>query len=77
MGAGHAFKFAALIGTILTELVCDRTSTHPIDAFALDRPTLTHAAPEDIPHLTHDRGGRDRGYRRPQRRFFPTQAAPG
>lgn len=44
VGAGHAFKFAALIGTILTELACDGASRHPVDAFALDRAALTDTA---------------------------------
>lgn len=44
VGAGHAFKFSALIGTILTELACEGRSRHPIDAFALDRPALTDPA---------------------------------
>jgi sarcosine oxidase len=40
-GAGHAFKFAALIGSLLADLALDRTPAHPIDAFAVDRPALT------------------------------------
>lgn len=40
-GAGHAFKFAALIGQLLTDLALDRTPSHPIDAFTIDRPALT------------------------------------
>lgn len=44
VGAGHAFKFAALIGTILAELACDGASNHPIEAFALNRPALTDPA---------------------------------
>ncbi|WP_018334768.1 N-methyl-L-tryptophan oxidase [Actinomycetospora chiangmaiensis] len=41
IGAGHAYKFAALIGSLLADLALDRTPAHPIDAFALDRPALT------------------------------------
>lgn len=41
VGAGHAFKFAALIGTILTDLACNGVATHPVDAFALTRPAIT------------------------------------
>ncbi|GAB3444023.1 N-methyl-L-tryptophan oxidase [Streptomonospora sediminis] len=41
VGAGHAYKFAALIGTILAELALDGASSHPIDAFSLTRPALT------------------------------------
>lgn len=44
VGAGHAYKFAALIGTILAELACDGSSRHRIDAFGLDRPALTDPA---------------------------------
>jgi monomeric sarcosine oxidase len=40
IGAGHAAKFGALIGTILSELVLDGTTQHPIQAFALDRASL-------------------------------------
>ena len=41
IGAGHAFKFAALIGTVLADLALGREPSHPIDAFAIDRPALT------------------------------------
>jgi sarcosine oxidase len=40
-GAGHAFKFAALIGVLLTELALDRELSHPIDAFSITRRALT------------------------------------
>jgi sarcosine oxidase len=39
-GAGHAFKFAALIGRIMSELALDGETPLPIDAFAIDRPAL-------------------------------------
>lgn len=51
VGAGHAYKFAALIGTILAELACDGTSTHPIDAFAATRPAVTDRAFEKTFHV--------------------------
>ncbi|MEQ3551324.1 N-methyl-L-tryptophan oxidase [Pseudonocardia nematodicida] len=41
IGAGHAYKFAALIGGLLTDLALDREPAHPIDAFSIDRPALT------------------------------------
>jgi sarcosine oxidase len=41
IGAGHAFKFAALIGSLLADLALDREPAHPIDAFRIDRPALT------------------------------------
>jgi sarcosine oxidase len=40
-GAGHAYKFAALIGRLLTDLALDREPTHPIDGFTITRPALT------------------------------------
>lgn len=40
-GAGHAFKFAALIGGLLTDLALERAPAHPIDAFSITRPALT------------------------------------
>ena len=41
VGAGHAFKFASLIGKILADLATTGGTRHPIDAFGLDRPALT------------------------------------
>ena len=41
VGAGHAYKFAALIGGLLADLALDRAPAHPIDAFSLARPALT------------------------------------
>jgi monomeric sarcosine oxidase len=41
MGAGHAAKFASLIGEILAELTLDGRSKYPIDAFRADRAALT------------------------------------
>lgn len=41
VGAGHAYKFAALIGVILAELACDGASAHPVGEFALTRAALT------------------------------------
>jgi sarcosine oxidase len=40
-GAGHAYKFAALIGQLLTDLTLDRELAHPIDGFTITRPALT------------------------------------
>ncbi|KUO18069.1 N-methyl-L-tryptophan oxidase [Streptomyces dysideae] len=40
-GAGHAGKFAALIGKILADLLTDGTTKHDIGAFSLQRPALT------------------------------------
>jgi sarcosine oxidase len=41
VGAGHAYKFAALIGQLLARLALDERPEHPIDAFSLTRPALT------------------------------------
>lgn len=41
VGAGHAYKFAALIGEILCELALDGESSYPIQEFALARTALT------------------------------------
>ncbi len=43
-GAGHAGKFAALLGRILTELALDGSSRFPVSAFSATRPALTGAA---------------------------------
>lgn len=43
VGAGHAYKFAALIGIILADLACEGTS-HPVEAFSLARPAITDLA---------------------------------
>jgi sarcosine oxidase len=40
-GAGHAFKFAGLVGRILSELAVDGQTRFPIDAFSPGRPALT------------------------------------
>jgi sarcosine oxidase len=44
VGAGHAGKFAALLGRILTELALDGASQFPVSAFSATRPALTGAA---------------------------------
>jgi sarcosine oxidase len=41
--AGHAGKFAALLGRILTELALDGSSRFPVGAFSAARPALTGA----------------------------------
>lgn len=40
IGAGHAYKFASLLGKILSELAIDGTTVHDIGLFAPNRPTL-------------------------------------
>ncbi len=44
VGAGHAFKFACLIGRILSDLAIDGKTSYPIDAFRPDRQALTDPA---------------------------------
>ena len=39
-GAGHAGKFAAMLGRILTELAIDGASQFPVGAFRADRPAI-------------------------------------
>ena len=41
VGAGHAYKFASLIGQVLAELALHGRSRHPIEDFRLDRAALT------------------------------------
>ncbi len=45
IGAGHAFKFASVIGRILTELALDGGTPSDISAFTLSRPILSMAQP--------------------------------
>jgi sarcosine oxidase len=50
IGAGHAFKFASLIGRILSELALDGSSAYPIEPFRLTRPAITDSAFEKTFH---------------------------
>ena len=45
IGAGHAFKFASVIGRVLSELALDGRTRSSIDAFAIDREILQSASP--------------------------------
>ncbi|HEY6635742.1 MAG TPA: N-methyl-L-tryptophan oxidase [Acidimicrobiia bacterium] len=45
VGAGHAFKFASLLGSILVDLSLDGTTHHDIAAFGADRAILTDPDP--------------------------------
>ncbi|HEY4648955.1 MAG TPA: N-methyl-L-tryptophan oxidase [Gemmatimonadales bacterium] len=40
IGGGHGFKFASLIGRILSELAVDGTTRHPLGTFRMDRAIL-------------------------------------
>jgi sarcosine oxidase len=44
IGAGHAAKFAGLLGRILSDLAIDGTTALDIDAFRADRPALADPA---------------------------------
>ncbi len=45
IGAGHAFKFASLIGRILSELAIEGATASDISPFTLDRPILRERNP--------------------------------
>ncbi len=45
VGAGHAFKFASVLGRILSELALDGATPSNITGFEIDRPILRMAAP--------------------------------
>jgi sarcosine oxidase len=45
IGAGHAFKFASVIGRILSELACDGRTPSDIGAFEIERPILREKNP--------------------------------
>jgi sarcosine oxidase len=48
-GAGHAGKFASLVGSVLAELVTAGTTEHDIAAFSLTRPALVD--PDYVPQF--------------------------
>lgn len=50
-GAAHGFKFAALIGKILSDLAVRGETTYPIEAFAATRAALTDPAYEMALHM--------------------------
>jgi glycine/D-amino acid oxidase-like deaminating enzyme len=41
VGAGHAAKFASLVGDLLADLACDGGTDRSIGAFRFDRPAIT------------------------------------
>ncbi len=45
VGAGHAFKFASLIGSILGDLAIDGTTAHDVEPFRADRAILGESNP--------------------------------
>ena len=49
IGSGHSFKFASLIGRILSDLALEGQTPYSIQAFRLDRPAITDPNyPSDI-----------------------------
>jgi sarcosine oxidase len=44
VGAGHAFKFASLLGKILSQLAMDGKTEYPIESFSITRPAITDPA---------------------------------
>ena len=48
VGAGHGFKFASLVGKILSELAVHDKTQYPIGAFRADRPALTDPSYEPV-----------------------------
>ena len=45
IGAGHAFKFASLIGRTLAELAIDGRAEADVAPFTIERPILKEKAP--------------------------------
>jgi len=41
IGSAHAYKFASLIGKILSQLAINGKSEYPISAFDVERPAIT------------------------------------
>ncbi len=51
VGAGHAYKFAGLLGRILTEQALDGRTEHPVEAFSTTRPALVDPSFERAFHV--------------------------
>jgi sarcosine oxidase len=45
LGAAHGFKFASIIGRVLSELAIDGATSYNVGAFAVDRPIMTMERP--------------------------------
>lgn len=45
IGAGHAFKFASVLGRVLADLALDGSSDADLSLFSIDRPILSEADP--------------------------------
>ncbi len=50
-GAGHAYKFASLLGQILSELAIEGRTRYPIASFTLQRPAITDPHFQPVFHI--------------------------
>ena len=50
-GAGHAYKFASLLGKILSQMAIDGQTEYPIAPFTLQRPAITDPNYEAVFHI--------------------------
>ena len=50
-GAGHAYKFASLLGKILSQLAIDNRTDYPIAPFSLNRPAITDPNYKAVFHI--------------------------
>jgi sarcosine oxidase len=51
VGAGHAYKFAALLGRLLNEMALDGRASLPVEGFTLNRPAIQDPAFEATFHI--------------------------
>lgn len=51
VGAGHAYKFASLLGKILSQMAINGETEYPIAPFALNRPAITDPDFEPLFHI--------------------------
>jgi len=51
VGAGHAYKFASLLGKILSELAIEGRTDYPIAPFTLQRPAITDPNYQPVFHI--------------------------
>ena len=75
IGAGHAFKFASLIGRILSELALEGSSSYPVEPFG------THAPGHHRPYVREDlsrvmAGSSTSASREADRRAAPCNSGP-
>lgn len=51
VGAGHAYKFAALLGRLLSEMALDGRASLPVDGFTLKRPAVMDPEFKPVFHI--------------------------